>query len=277
MYSREWKAIGRESALACNLIGSGVTNLGNASYANLGNYYTAFFCLSIGIERLAKLALVADYAIENSATMPSQEFLRNYGHNLANLLKKCEGFIDKHHINLKYRYDRNLISDKIIECLDAFAAATKGRYANFGELSNPTFGNEEPVKKWWAEVAELILQKKFRDTKMEEKALRDAELIGEVMSPAYVALSTEQGQNVSDVSSVVYRMREIKFVQKYGRFYTLITIRWLSEILCGVAQIAAHRYNIPAFIGLEEHYYGNYILDDIFLKNRKRWPILKEY
>jgi hypothetical protein len=35
--------------------------LGRANYANkFGEYYTAFFGLSIGLERLAKLVLVAD-------------------------------------------------------------------------------------------------------------------------------------------------------------------------------------------------------------------------
>ena len=55
----EWHAIEREAALVRHLVGSGATALGRANYAdNIGEYYTAFFGLSVGVERLAKLILV---------------------------------------------------------------------------------------------------------------------------------------------------------------------------------------------------------------------------
>jgi hypothetical protein len=44
---------------------------------------------------------------------------------------------------------------KIIECLDAFADANRGRYANFVALDDQNLSQEEPVSKWWGEVAEL--------------------------------------------------------------------------------------------------------------------------
>src|ERR1700761_7007855 len=87
----EWHAIGRECALVRQLIGSGVTALGAANYANKrGEYYTAFFGLSVGLERLAKLIFVADYAISNGGRMPSQEAVRKFGHNLIALADAAE-------------------------------------------------------------------------------------------------------------------------------------------------------------------------------------------
>lgn len=62
----EWHALGREASLVRYLIGSGATAIGRANYADkMGEYYTAFFGLSVGLERLSKLILVARYAIEN--------------------------------------------------------------------------------------------------------------------------------------------------------------------------------------------------------------------
>jgi hypothetical protein len=50
----EWKALHREASLVSQIIGSGATALGRASYGRgFGEYYAAFFGLSIGIERLA--------------------------------------------------------------------------------------------------------------------------------------------------------------------------------------------------------------------------------
>ena len=63
----EWHSLQREAALVRHLVGSGVTSLGKASYGNkIGEYYTAFFGLSTGLERLAKLILVVDHVIINN-------------------------------------------------------------------------------------------------------------------------------------------------------------------------------------------------------------------
>ena len=48
-------ALNREAGIAAELIASGVTLLGRASYARAGLYGQAFFNLSIGFERTAKL------------------------------------------------------------------------------------------------------------------------------------------------------------------------------------------------------------------------------
>jgi hypothetical protein len=79
----EWHAIRREAALVRHLVGSGVTALGRASYADkLGEYYTAFFGLSVGLERLCKLALVADHAISHNGGMPQEGVVSRFGHKL---------------------------------------------------------------------------------------------------------------------------------------------------------------------------------------------------
>ncbi|MCM4863688.1 hypothetical protein MMS55_29130 [Escherichia coli] len=44
-----WHALGREASLVTQLIGSGATAIGKANYADkIGEYYTAFFGLSVG-------------------------------------------------------------------------------------------------------------------------------------------------------------------------------------------------------------------------------------
>lgn len=47
----EWQALHREAHLVSHLIGAGATALGRARSGNsFGEYYTAFFALSIGME-----------------------------------------------------------------------------------------------------------------------------------------------------------------------------------------------------------------------------------
>jgi hypothetical protein len=155
----EWHSIRREAALVRHLIGAGVTALGRANYADkIGEYYTAFFGLSVGLERLAKLILVADHAIANHGQMPEEQVVRRFGHKLANLMNAVDTVVTKRGIKLSYERPSTAISSKIVECLDAFADASRGRYANFAALGNPNLGKEEPIRKWWGEVAEAILK-----------------------------------------------------------------------------------------------------------------------
>ncbi len=155
----EWHSIGREASLVRHLVGSGATALGRANYADKkGEYYTAFFGLSVGLERLAKLILVADHAISNSGAMPDQKVVRQYGHKLADLMDAADKIAVRHSLKLDYPRRTAPISVKIIDCLDAFADAGRGRYANFAALGDPNLGKEEPIRMWWGEVAELILK-----------------------------------------------------------------------------------------------------------------------
>jgi len=70
--------------------GQGVTMLGRASYAHPGLYMQAFLGLSLGLERMGKLIFLADHAIRNGGTFPTDQDLRKIGHDLTSLLTKCE-------------------------------------------------------------------------------------------------------------------------------------------------------------------------------------------
>jgi hypothetical protein len=107
----EWHAIGRQAALVRHLLGSGVTALGRANYADMtGEYYTAFFGLSVGLERLAKLILVADYAIAHEGQMPSEKIIRQFGHKLVDLTNAADAISQKHALNLNYPRPKSSIS-----------------------------------------------------------------------------------------------------------------------------------------------------------------------
>ena len=156
--SPRWGALRREAMLVQQLIGSGATALGRANYADKGEYYNAFFGLSTGIERLTKLILVADHAICSGGKFPSHSNIKNYGHKLHALTKNVQGISSKHQLDLNYVRPTDDISSAIIDCLDAFADANRGRYANFQSLGDPSLGEEfEPIRKYWVKVAEPIL------------------------------------------------------------------------------------------------------------------------
>ena len=270
----EWHSLRREASLVRHLIGSGVTALGRASYADqMGEYYLAFFGLSIGLERLAKLILVADFAINNNGDMPEEKMVVRFGHDLLKLVEQVTKICKKRELRLKYPQPNNEISKRILICLNSFADARRGRYANFSSLGNPNLYNEEPVGKWWNEIAEKILQTHYYDKSIQKRVEANAEVIDEIMSPiSLVMFTNEQGQMMQNIKSAAIRTEQSKIVQKFGRYYTLIIARWLSQVLSEMAHTACYHCNITAFHGINEYFY-TYIVDDSFLKSRKIWPL----
>jgi hypothetical protein len=270
----EWHALGREAALVRHLIGSGATALGRANYADqMGEYYTAFFGLSVGLERLAKLILVADYAINNNGRMPEEKEVRKFGHKLLDLANAVDAVSKTRDLGLRYTRPDTQISRKILECLDAFADARRGRYANFASLDEPNLSSEEPIGKWWDEVAEAILHQHYYGKSSQRRVEANAEVIDYFMSPISMVRQTdESGRMMQDVKSASIRTGQNKIVQRLGRYYALTIARWLSDVLSRIARTACHQHNVDGFFGIEEYFY-TYTVDDSFLKNRKVWPL----
>lgn len=270
----EWHSLGREAKLVRHLVGSGATALGRANYADqMGEYYTAFFGLSVGLERLAKLVLVADYAITNNGKMPEEKEVRKFGHKLIDLANAVDMIAKERNLNLRYSRPITPISIKILECLDAFADARRGRYANFASLDEPNLSEHEPVKKWWDEVAETILQQHYYGKPAQKRVETNAARIDSMMSTFTMVLHTdESGRAMHDVKSASIRTGQTEIVQKFGRYHALTIVRWLSSVLAEIGHVACYQHKIDGFFGINEYLYS-YTVDNSFLKTRKIWPL----
>lgn len=271
----EWKALHREASLVSQILGSGATALGRASYGSgFGEYYTAFFGLSIGIERLAKLILVADYALDNGGALPGQAVVRKYGHRLKDLISKVDQIATKRGISVPYLLPNDPICAAVIDCLDAFSDASKGRYANFEAIGNPHFNAaDEPVNKWWTEVVEPILDKHYRGKRAEDGVKQRAAIINSMIGDITSVLHTnETGTVMSDLTTASERTGQTKWAQKYGRFYTLSVVRWLSHIFDEMTHTAGYQPGLDSLFGHYE-FFQTYMVDDDFLLTRKVWPL----
>lgn len=271
----EWHALRREASLVSQLIGSGATALGRATHADgFGEYYTAFFGLSIGIERLAKVILIADYAMEHSGALPDQAAVKKFGHKLTVLLEKADQISSRHTLTLEYPKPVDPICWAAVDCLDAFADASRGRYANFEVIGNPAFNpDNEPVNRWWVKVVEPILDKHYRGKSAEAGVRERAEFIDAMAGRvSLVRHVNEQGTMMTDIATASERTGQTTWAQKYGRFYALSVVRWLSNIFDDLVHEAVYRKNIDALFGHSE-FFATYRVPDSFLLTRKWWPL----
>jgi len=269
-----WQAMARECKLTRQLLGSGVSALGKADYANgKGNYYVSFFGLSIGIERFAKLILTADHIVEYKGQLPAKNKIRKFGHDIDDLLKAVEGIQNSRSLKTDHKKPDHQIANNIIDCLDSFADAKRGRYSNFEELSNPNFDEEsEPIKKWWELVSNPILKKHFEGTEKEKTAHKNSEMMSTLLGDkSFVLYTHESGELITDIGKASLRTGENKVIQTFGRFYVLEIIRWLAEVFNALTHTRGYEKDLSVLFCHYEHF-SEFRDEDARLKSKKVWP-----
>ena len=161
MFSPQHLALNREAGIAAELIASGVTLLGRASYARTGLYGQAFFNLSIGFERTTKLIYIADYAIDNAGEFPSNDILKNtIGHDLDQLFSHVEVISTKRRSGKEFSERPHTdIHNGIVQTLTEFARTT--RYYNLDLVTGgkAVRNCRDPMTAWNERVIQPILEK----------------------------------------------------------------------------------------------------------------------
>lgn len=270
----EWHFVKQEAQLVRHLLGSGATALGRANYADKkGEYYTAFFGLSVGLERICKLILVIDHALSNQGQMPPQEVVRRFGHQIEKLMDSVAEAVSRQSVTARFSRPKDSVSLKIIENLDAFADARRGRYANFEALGDPNLTAHEPISKWWNDVAEEILRQRYYGKNVQAQVEANAHMINALLGDqAFVLHTTETREQMTDLETASRRTGQTEIVQKWARYHTLTVIRWLASVYKALAWRAVYDYGYDAFFGSWEYFY-TFTVDDSFLKTRKIWPL----
>jgi hypothetical protein len=270
-FSPQWQAIQREAQLAAEQLATGVTALGRANHAQRGLYAQAFFALSIGLERLAKLIVVADYAITHCGSYPTDKQLRGFGHDIVGLLARCEQISSRYRSGKDYAVRPNTaIHEGIVTALSEFGELS--RYHNLDFLvGGKATAYPEPIAGWWARVGRPILDKHYSMAQRQ----RDEESVAVdtvATVPAFVLHHAEDGTRIDDVATLMQRAMATNIVQKFGRLYTLQIIRWLAFLITDLADLAAYKHRLEPFFGIGEAF-ELFRGDEKHIKNRKRFSI----
>lgn len=270
-----WQALAREAGLAAEHMGMGVTALGKANYAQHAYYPQAFFALSIGMERAAKLALVIDFAIQNKGAFPNNAQLRQFGHHLKRLLSEVDAIAASGRLSASTRQlPRTPIHDGIIETLSEFASNIT-RYYNLDLVTEAPDVEQkvDPIANWFLRVVEPVIAKHTTTGQM-EKVERNAALIDALTGDFTMVMHhTETGQPLETVCDASRQTGLNKMAEPYVRLYVLQIVRFLASVLSELgyqAQVAGLE-DIPYL----SEFFAIYNNDDAMLKSRKTWSIYK--
>jgi hypothetical protein len=259
-------AFNREAELAKRITCSGLTALRKATPSRPGIYYDAFFGLSIGLERLAKLAWLIDECIRRCGAFPTDKDLRSVGHDIQTLVKMAQHIQRRQPAYSTFPSDR--VTDHIIKFLSEFAEGT--RYYNIDFfVGGKSKGMGDPIRNWHAKVGAVILALPDIKAKRQRWQAQSQQVAG-LISPAVVFATAAGGSSLSSVAELSISESEASEINKQAQWKILAVVRYLSVLIADLADTA--RAASHSFIPDMREHFGLFCGDDTILHRYTTWP-----
>ena len=267
----KWRALAREAASAAEHMAFGATVLGRANYAQYAYYTQAFFSLSIGFERSAKLALVVDYSLDHAGAYPPAKTLKKeYGHDLQKLLSLAEEIAKRRQI--KQTRPSSTVHDAIMDTLSDFATNVTRYYNLELVIGSPQAAiQDDPIATWFERVTKPVLAHHYKD-RYREKHERSARFIDDLISDfTLVRHQGEAGEEITTVYDASTRTAASEFAKRWERMYVLQIARFMAAVLSELGYVAQIQ-QLPDVPYLSE-FFSIFGGDDAYFRSRKRWSI----
>jgi hypothetical protein len=265
MQSQTWRLIAAEAGIAAGQIGYGATALARTSPHEAWSFPHAFFPLSIGFERAAKLALQVDAKLANGVLLDKRQ-MRTLGHRLTVLLDEVQVMVGR-----RWPAEGELarpaddVHGAIIEILNEFAIG--GRYHNLDALAGAVV--RDPVAAWWADVVSVVIARNLTAEQVERATRWAAFVDAAVGDITLVRQHHVDGSDVRDVSSLALQGTLNADAVPWTRMYTLQIARWLARVLATLSDDALRERDpdIPYLL----EFFSRFDQPDRNLRRLKRW------
>ena len=160
IYSTTFSLLLNESLLAKSAISDELRTLKQAGFDDVypGKFYSSFFHLSIGLERLMKLVYVTEYMLCNGMKPPNNDILKKkFSHNLKDQYQTIKSIGGKYNLaDGSFFGEDDYIHEMIIHHLHEFASSA--RYYNLDTLTNSKKNDENPLSGWYQIICETYLK-----------------------------------------------------------------------------------------------------------------------
>jgi hypothetical protein len=267
----EWHLIHQESSLVSSCIYQGLTDLRKANIDNRGLFYTAFYNLAIGLERLIKLTLIIDHMQSNNLSCPTSDDIRRLGHDLVGLLKECQRRASSINIFCDLAFSSSAMKLEIIHLLNDYSKGL--RYYNLDTLTGRS-NSRDPLS-IWNSIVMKIYNDEVPANKRNKTALQ-AQFFADTLRDTSLVIYHDLEQNSLDVDGVVMLPMMIEAAAPYAVCHIIEIVQEINKVQFAVADLA---HEECAKQGLEtsvvpfvhEHYF---MLGADRKRNlkRKRWP-----
>jgi hypothetical protein len=232
MYDRTVELLLNEAGLTTTCIEQGLTSLRKASFQNKPSYYQSFFLLTIGIERLLKLIIITIYRTEEN-TLPTNDDLKNYGHNIEKLFIKVAGHLNPNDLFL----ERDPLHKQIISFFSEYALIS--RYYNLDSLTGIE-KTEDPLSKW-KEIQKVIEKRHGKPTEINSLHKEALDILN---TKVFIITKNEQGKNINTATDYFLEFTNLEIVQGHSVYYTYQVICYLVDLL---NQLSRKKHLLPYF------------------------------
>lgn len=226
------RALFQEAYLTDSLLCSGMTALRRHSFNDPGRTFEAFFGLSNGIERLAKLILVSDF-YATKGVFPEIKRLKDYGHNLQRLLPQIEEVASRRGADLDDAPSNNPGSAAVVEFLTQFALTD--RYYNINRLAKGEAGGEsidDPISRWVALVQEWTPKRKpTKPNANREAAVAFARHLDNSDLAIMTNFNALSGDNLGSLEAVTRQNFDDERIGVEGMLLALRPLRFMSKTI----------------------------------------------
>jgi len=146
-YSATWFSLEQEGLLAQACLCNGLTALRRANLGDKkGLFYSAFFELSIGFERVLKLILILDHMANNKLAPAPSKYIEGFRHDLIRLFDATKTVCTARGLSFLDEFPPDSLPIRILDFLDRFAD-TGGRLKCFGSRHQGLCVGQEPTGK----------------------------------------------------------------------------------------------------------------------------------
>ena len=274
-FSATWFLLEQEGLLAQACLCNGLTALRRANLGDKkGLFYSAFFELSIGFERVLKLGLILDHMANNNLAPPPSKYIEGFRHDLIRLFDATKTVSTARGLTFLDEFPPDSLPIRILDFLDRFAD-TGGRYSNINKLTGHKHqAVDDPIVKW-GEIASQIMQ-----TQATPRERQRAQLNGLVASAAFggaaACLISDLNQQPMGVAPMHVRASELDTAAKHA-IYALVTLiaalREVLDSLCGSAWTA----NPPGNSGVADvpdmkEFFQFAWADRQYVMRKRQWP-----
>lgn len=239
-FSATWFLLEQEGLLAQACLCNGLTALRRANLGDKkGLFYSAFFELSIGFERVLKLVLILDHMARNKLVPPDSKTVEDYGHKLRSLFDATKAVCATHGVTALETFQADSLPIVILGFLDDFAHPG-GRYSNINKLTGHKHqAMADPIVQW-GEIANRIIRE-HATPKERQRAQLNGQMASAAFGGAAASLISDMNQQQMDVALLHVRASELDTAAKHA-IYALVTLiaalRDVIDSLCDSAWTA---------------------------------------
>lgn len=254
---------------SCLLIG--LNEIRNANIGERGRFYTAFYQLSIGLERALKLVLILDHMVTNDLVTPDSQSIRGFGHDIISLMDACEAVAINRSYSFASDFQLEQINLDILAFLSEFALGA--RYANLDALASGSTPREPFVS--WGDILSLITV-----SDVPSRTIRKVINEGSVLAPKLENVLLIRTTNLDATPLTLEEWLTVPRLHEHASRYAVLRIAAiLNPVIELIIALSDDAKSINdsidpqvAHIPYMRDFFRFFYFDRRYILRKKRWP-----